>query len=174
MEELAILRGQVGTERRHLAAVRAACRAARPSGRKLDGAGPFFTAARDYLLYITDRLHSQDLAHARLLRPRVAAGSEAAALLDDLEATLGELQTARQALGDSRDPVNGVSAFLDFLEGVLGRRRHSLEPLFTEHYTIDDWRAASAVDADSILEERERFAAVRAALPPGVAFDTGS
>lgn len=171
MDELTILRGQIGTERRHLAAVGAACRSARALNHTSADALAFSHAARDYLIYIAGRLHAQDLAHARQLRPRVAAGSEAAGLLDDLETTLAELRAGLRSLEDSRDPVAGVSAFADFVERVLGRRRDSLEPLFASQYTIDDWRAASGVDADSILEERERYAAVRAALPPGIALE---
>ena len=86
-------------------------------------------------------------------------------------------QRSRAALRDlesALDPVTGTRAWLDFIDNVLGKRRHSLEHLFREHYTIDDWRASSCVDADSILEERERFAAVCAAFPSGLEPEAGA
>ena len=97
----------------------------------------------------------------------VALHPEYHALLDDLEETLRRSRGALQALEAAADPVAGTRNYLDFIDDVLGRRRHGLEHLFRAHYTIDDWRASSFVDADSILEERERFAAARGAFPPG-------
>jgi len=168
MDELAILRGQIATERRHLVAVKAACRAALPAGRRTTGVDDFARIAGDYLLHGGRRLLAQDHAHVVLLRPRLAAGDAAShRLLDDLEATLRQLRTALQALEAGADRVAGLHDYLEFVDGVLARRRHVLEPLLAAHYSIEDWRAAAFVDADSILEERERYAACRAAAPAG-------
>lgn len=168
MDELAILRGQIAAERRHLVAVKAACRAALQDGHQTTGLEQFAHACRAYLLYIGRRLLAQDHAHAVLLRPRLPPGDAANhQLLDDLEATLKQLRTALQALEASTAPVAGLSDYLAFVDNVLAKRRHSLEPLFAAHYSIEDWRAAAFVDADSIIEERERYAACQAAAPPG-------
>ena len=161
MDELAILRDQVATERRHLAALHKACRTALQAGGHAAGLVDTCRVAAAYLVYSARRLHAQDQAHCLLLRPRVSpVDATSLALLDDLEDTL---QRSRAAL-----------AWLDFIDNVLGKRRHSLEHLFREHYTIDDWRASSCVDADSILEERERFAAVCAAFPSGLEPEAGA
>ncbi|MGD9599053.1 MAG: hypothetical protein AB7G76_05580 [Steroidobacteraceae bacterium] len=163
MDELTLLRDQVATERRHFAAVKEACRAALQAGGDPAGLAHTCRAAIAYLVYGARRLHAQDHAHVLLLRPRIAPGDTAShRLLDDLAATLERSRAALQALESAPDPVPGVAAFLDFVDEVLGRRRHGLEALFQAHYSLDDWRAASFVDADSILEERERYAAFRA------------
>jgi hypothetical protein len=170
MDELAILRDQVAIERLHLAALKKACRAALQAGDDAAGLAETCRAATAYFLYSTRRLHAQDQAHCLLLRPRVPRTDTAShALLDDLEQTLQRSRTALRDLEASVDPVAGTRAWLDFIDDVLGKRRHRLEHLFREHYTIDDWRASACVDADSILEERERFAAARAAFPPNLA-----
>lgn len=168
MDELALLRDQVATERRHFAALKQACRAALQAGGDADGLAAACRAAAGYFSYSARRLHAQDQAHCLLLRPRVPRGDIADhALLDDLEETLRRSRGALQALEAAADPVAGTRNYLDFIDDVLGKRRHGLEHLFRAHYTIDDWRASSFVDADSILEERERFAAARGAFPPG-------
>lgn len=175
MDELAILRDQVATERRHLEALKKACRAALQAGDDAAGLGETCRAATAYFLYSARRLHAQDQAHCLLLRPRVPRTDTAShALLDDLEQTLQRSRTALRDLEASVDPVAGTRAWLDFIDDVLGKRRHGLEHLFRELYTIDDWRASACVDADSILEERERFAAACAAFPPGLAPDSGA
>ncbi|HNR21703.1 MAG TPA: hypothetical protein PKL49_01630 [Steroidobacteraceae bacterium] len=168
MDELAILRGQIATERRHLIAVKGACRAALPAARQTTGADEFARIAGDYLQHIGRRMLAQDHAHVVLLRPRLAAGDVAShRLLDELEATLGQLRTALQALETGTDRIAGLFDYLDFIDSVMAKRRHALEPLLAAHYSIEDWRAAAFVDADSILEERERYAACRAAAPAG-------
>lgn len=163
MDELALLRDQVATERRHFAAVKEACRAALRAGGDREALADTCRAAIAYLAYGARRLHAQDHAHVLLLRPRIASGDAANhRVLDDLASTLERARAALLALESAPDPVAGVTTYLDFVDEVLGRRRHSLEALFQAHYSIDDWRATSFVDADSILEERERYAAFRA------------
>ncbi len=175
MDELAILRDQVATERRHLAALHKACRTALQAGGHAAGLVDTCRVAAAYLVYSARRLHAQDQAHCLLLRPRVSRGDATSlALLDDLEDTLQRSRAALRDLESALDPVTGTRAWLDFIDNVLGKRRHSLEHLFREHYTIDDWRASSCVDADSILEERERFAAVCAAFPSGLEPEAGA
>jgi hypothetical protein len=58
--------------------------------------------------------------------------------------------------------------FLLFFDGPWSARRDALDKLFAKHARITDWRAVSAIDADSILDERNRYARVRATLPEGV------
>lgn len=168
MDELTLLREQVATERRHLAAAKAACREALASG----AAGPsqaFLRAAGEYLAFAVRRLIAQDQAHSLLLRPRIAredAGSHAQ--LDSLDAALKSARAALAAFDAAADPAAAARGLIATLEAELAPRRHALTALMTAHYSIDDWRVASCVDADSILEERERYAALGAALPAGL------
>lgn len=173
MDELAILRHQVSTERRHMAEVKNACRAALGVEHGA-GCGTFFGAAAAYLGFIMRRFHAQDQVHVELLRarlPRTDASSHA--LLNDLNAML---VTSREALGtleQSADPERGIREYVEFFDRALAKHRHALNPLLEKYYRIEDWRKASFVDADSILEEQDRFRAVQAVLPSGVRLDPG-
>lgn len=182
MNELEFIRRQVSTERSHMSAVRSACAAALalPADHRPDV--DVLAACADYLVFSVGRFNSQDQAHCDLLRPRLpAAAARHRATLDDLEQTLAASRKALEALAVAlaalQDGTSTVSAFtaalhsyLSFYSNVLARRRHALQPLFDVHYGIADWRIASAVDADSILEERERYARLSGLLPDGIAF----
>lgn len=174
MDEAAFLRQQVSTERRHMAEVKNAARAALASSAATQSAAKgelahFATAAIAYLVFIMERFNAQDQAHCELLRPRVPlSDTDDLAVLDDLEATLSLSRQAIAELASAANPVEGLRAYVAFFDEVLAIRRHVIQHLFEAHYSIDDWRKASFVDADSICEERERYSAVEAALPGGV------
>ena len=179
MNELEFLRRQIATERGHMAAVRSACAAslAQPDVPPDPG---FLESCADYLVYVVSRFNDQDEAHASLLRPRLDATDAAGrAVIDDLLATLaanreaiGRLCQALEArrAGDPDDGrfIDALRNYLTFYASVLATRRHALQPLFDRHYGIAEWRLASRVDADSIIEERERYARVADRLPEGV------
>jgi hypothetical protein len=185
VNELEFIRGQVATERSHMAAVRGACAAAlgRPPGDPPDI--EFLLACAEYLVFIVGRFNAQDQAHCNLLRPRLPAdAARDRATLDDLGLTLGASREALAALAaalrirrdlqsataaDDAAFVAALRGYLAFYSNVLASRRHALRHLFEAHYDVADWRAASAVDADAILEERTRFARVAGLLPDGVA-----
>lgn len=172
MDELAILRHQVSTERRHMAEVKNACRAALGIEHG-GGCATFFAAAAEYLSFIMRRFHAQDQMHVELLRARVPRTDPSHSLLQELEATLASSRDALAALERSTDVQRGVRDYVDFFDRVLAKHRHALSPLLEKHYRIEDWRKSLFVDADSILEERDRFGAVHAALPSGVRLDPG-
>lgn len=181
MNELEFIRRQVSTERSHMAAVRSACSAALAQSADERVAGDFLLACASYLVFVVGRFNAQDQAHADQIRPRLPAdAARDRATLDDLDQTLSASRDALEALaaalrrhetGASDDAalVAALRSYLSFYSNVLASRRHALQHLFEAHYTVADWRAASAVDADSILEERQRYSRVASLLPDGIA-----
>jgi hypothetical protein len=81
--------------------------------------------------------------------------------------------------GDSHAPAGGSFAdrsvagrsvarwtdFLRFFSGAWSARRDEIERLFERQAKVSDWRTVSAIDADSIVAERSRYARVKATLP---------
>jgi hypothetical protein len=181
MNELQLIREQVSTERRHMAEVKNACGTAIERGIDTDtGLDEFCQACADYLVFILGRFNAQDQAHCELLRPRLAPDDAAnRRILDDLEETLqisrGAIARLAAALDARRaghmhapEFVGACRDYVAFFNDVLSRRRHVIYHLFDRHYGVEDWRRASFVDADSILDERARYAHVRSKLPPGI------
>ncbi|MCC6173439.1 MAG: hypothetical protein IT481_15575 [Gammaproteobacteria bacterium] len=186
MNELEFICRQVSMERGHAAAVRGACATALAA----DADGPpdveFLDACAGYLVFTGGRFDAQDLQHDALLRPCLAAAGVAEpapldGLLQSLPASreaIGRLAAALEArhAGTATDAgraadarfVEALRDYLAFHAGVLAARRHSLHDLCDRHYGLTEWRRAAAVDADSILEERERYARVVARLPDGL------
>jgi hypothetical protein len=183
VNELEFIRRQVSTERSHMAAVRSACAAALALPVDERPQVDFLLACAAYLAFAVGRFNAQDQAHCDQLRLRLPAdAAQDRAMLDDLDRTLAASRKAldalaaalrvREAAGDVGDDVAFVAAlrgYLSFYSSVLAGRRHALQHLFEAYYTIADWRAASAVDADSILEERARYSRVADLLPDGIA-----
>lgn len=163
-----------------MAAVRSACAAAlaRDAGAEPDP--EFLDACARYLVFVVGRFNAQDQAHCELLAPRLdAADAASRALVEDLLQALAASRAAIERLaatlaardsGAASDAqfAESLRDYLGFYARVLATRRHSIHHLFERHYGIADWRRASAVDADSILEERERYARVAACLPDGI------
>ncbi|HTL93102.1 MAG TPA: hypothetical protein VL176_12185, partial [Steroidobacteraceae bacterium] len=81
---------------------------------------------------------------------------------------LSRLETAFAA-GDSPKAREHWQEFARFFESVWAPRRAALEGALAEHLSVADWRAVCAIDADSILDERNSYARVIAQLPAGVA-----
>lgn len=183
VNELEFIRRQVSTERSHMAAVRSACAAALALPADERAGSDFLLACASYLVFVVGRFNAQDQAHRDLLRLRLPTdAARDRATLDDLDRTLAASRKALDALAatlrrretvpdDSGDAalVAALRSYLSFYSNVLAGPRHSLQHLFAAHYTIAEWRAASAVDADSILEERRRYARVADLLPGGIA-----
>ncbi len=174
MNELEFIRQQVSTERAHMGAARAALAAALAADYPLAVLEPFARAAARYLLFVVRRFNRQDLEHCAILQPLIpATDSRDHKTLADLAETLWLSSRAIEGLGVSlesppADLLGACGTYNQFYVDVLVRRRHAIYHLFAQHYGVAEWRRASFVDADSILEERELFDAVGRALPTGI------
>jgi hypothetical protein len=180
MNEVEIIRSQVATEQSHAAEVAHACAAVFGS----EGAAPaaagtalFREACVSYLVWVLARFEERDQTLSELLAARQSSGSGAAAAsarhLGSLVARSG---TSREALsrleaalagGESPAARAGWQEFARFFDAAWTPRRAALEGALAEHLGVADLRAVCAIDADSILDERKRYARVAAQLPPG-------
>jgi hypothetical protein len=174
MNEQEFIRQQVSTERAHMGATRAALGAALAANYPATVIEPFARAAARYLVFVVRRFNAQDLEHCAILRPLIPATDLAdRTTLDDLAETLGLSGSAIDALAaalnaPAADLLAASGTYNQFYAEVLVRRRHAIYHLFERHYGIAEWRRASFVDADSILAERELYAAVGTTLPAGL------
>ena len=111
------------------------------------------TAAIDYLVFVLTRFEERD----QLLlerRPSLSLSGMPGAsreALSRLEIALGS--EAPQPWGD----------FLAFIDGPWRARRDAFDSVLEGNPRVPDWRAVSFVDADSILDERARYARVQSA-----------
>jgi hypothetical protein len=63
----------------------------------------------------------------------------------------------------------GWREFAEYFNGVWSTRRDALDTLLYTNSRATDWRTFAIIDADSILEERRRYAQVCAQAPPSAA-----
>lgn len=174
MNELEFIRQQVSTERAHMGAARAAMAAALAADYPLAVLEPFARAAARYLVFVVRRFNRQDLEHCAILQPLIPASDTTDhKTLADLAETLWMSSRAIEELAAALESPHAellaaCRTYNQFYNDVLVRRRHAIYHLFEQHYGVAEWRRASFVDADSILEERELFDAVGRALPTGV------
>jgi len=175
VNEIEFIRRQVSTERTHMAAVRSACATAtsRPPAERADV--EFLRACAEYLVFVEGRFNAQDQTHRALLGLRLPANAaQDLATLEDLGRTLAASRGAISKLevavrgGNDEAFLSALRTYLAFYSNVLAGHRHVLHHLFDAHYEVADWRAASAVDADAILEERERYARVAGLIPDDI------
>jgi len=184
MNEVELIRAQLLAERQHATEVANACAAALESaggqgvtsGSELDG---FRQACVDYLVWVLAQFEERDqmlsdLFHARrnggdvpthdALNEIIARRGTSREALTKLEAAL--VSNPTRATGDA--PADSWRAFAQFFNGAWSTRRNALDELFERKATVADWRVVSGIDADSILEERNRYQRVRAKLPAGI------
>jgi hypothetical protein len=193
MNELDYLRDQVSLERSHMRELRSSFARLLVEGRDDEQLERQTVALATYLLFALRRLVLQDELHCRQLRERIAAAAEGSAgehahivaTIDDLERSLADARGALDRFEAAHRELatagrSGVADWLDacrrfntWYETQLGTRRHALGDWLDAYYTLADWRRASLVDAESVLEERRLYAAARAALasPPTEAAD---
>ena len=176
MNELELIRAQLAAERRHAGAVAdagAAVFATQPTGAAaLEG---FRQACVDYLVCVLAWFEERDRRLAHLAsRP---ADQAVRAALDDALARPGGSRETLEKLEAALAAGTGTAwrEFVQYFHGVWSARREALDALLSANARIADWRALAGVDADTILEERARYARVRAAAPEGVrlAAETG-
>ena len=180
MNESEIIRAQLATERVHAAQVANACASVYGAADAGEAHAPFRDASVEYLVWVLSRFEQRDQLLAELIE-HSAPDSAHSAEQTDLPAELATLSaragTSRQALTRLEAALAAASpqtaraawqAFAQFFNAVWCPRRAAIENQFARLPRIAGWRAVCAVDADSILEERARYARVAAQLPPGV------
>jgi len=179
MNEIQLIRKQLAGERQHASAVANACATALAgvaadavtSGSPL---AEFREACVDYLVCVLAWFEERDQRLADLLRARLKPEDLVRHTLEEVLACRGR---SREALEKLEAAVAGVGAargrdgwqeFVQYFASVWSARRDALDALVAADSRPADWRAVAGIDADSILEERRRYALVCARLPPGL------
>lgn len=177
MNEVELIRAQLSLERQHTFDVaRALSAAGSRNSASLDSWQSFRQGSVDYLVWILSRFEEREQTFRDLLRSRAGDDDSVRRAVEsalELPGTSREaLMKLEAALGSgSRTEVERVGRWTDFeqfMAGVWSARRDQLDKLFAQQARVTDWRAVSGIDADSIFDERNRYAKVRAALPAGI------
>ncbi len=131
----------------------------------------------DYLVCVLAWFEDRDQRLTDLWHARLAPGDAARRALEDVLASPGRsreaLEKLEAALACTSAPVPGSSAqeswreFAQFFNSVWSARRDAIDALLAANTPTTDWRVIAGIDADSILEERNRYARVRTTLPAG-------
>jgi len=170
MNELQLIRGQLRTERERVCEVAAA------------SAGnaatlPFRQACVDYLVFALARFEERDQILAERLHSRLTPPDPRRPQLDQALLLAG---TSREALtrleaalalssqGSPAHETRGWSEFAAFVSGPWCGRRDAIDAVQEQAALVSDWRAASLVDADSILQERSLYARVQPGISGGL------
>lgn len=169
MNEIEILRSQLTREHTHASEVAKACAEAfgavdgpREPGEAM---AAFREACVSYLVWALARFEERDQTLSELLAER---------RLDALAGPRGvtrEVLARLEAALAAPDPESARGRWLEFdrvFSSAWAPRRAALEAALTEHASVAQWRAVCAIDADSMLEERNRYARVGAHLPAGI------
>jgi hypothetical protein len=175
VNELQLIRAQLDLERRHAQATVNACcaalegpaRGARAAGATLE---PFREACVDYLVGVLAAFEERD----RRLQSLINQYGAQHPTRDALDEALGRPGRSREALEKLEaalmQPAEGAGRqwqqFAQFFNGPWSERRDAIDALLGAGTRATEWRTVSGIDADSILEERRRFARVEQTLPP--------
>lgn len=181
MNELDIIRSQLAVEQAHAAEVANA--SAAPFGQSeapsVSAATALFReACVSYLVWVLARFEERDQTLTELLASRqstpngaVPASARALGSLIARPGTsreaLSRLETALAA-GESPSARAAWQEFARFFNSAWAPRRAALEGALAQHLGVADWRTVCAIDADSIFDERNRYARVVAQLPAGM------
>jgi hypothetical protein len=186
MNEIELIRGQLLTERLHATAVANACATALgrselvapTTGSPLE---EFRQACVEYLVCVLTWFEERDQRLIELWHARLAPGDSDRRALDDLLASRGRSREALEklaaALASSAEPSAEADAhgsweeFAQFFNGVWRARRDAIDALLRPNNRTIDWRHFGGIDADSILEERSRYARVHSTLPAGASLN---
>lgn len=181
MNEVQLIRAQLSLERQHAAEVARACADALassgpPGSERQAAVEAFRQAGVEYLAWILSRFEERDQVFHDLLRKRFAAEDPdrravevALALSGSSREALTKLETALRGANES-----AWTDFLRFFSGAWSSRRDEIDRLFERQAKVTDWRTVSDIDADSIVEERGRYARVKATLPAGIEIPTAT
>jgi hypothetical protein len=166
MNEIELIKGQLRVERQHAEAVARAC----ASGLASDLA--FRAAGIEYLAWILTRFEEREQVFHDLVRRRLATNDPHRLGVEVTLASPGSNREAlaklETALGTGTDVHTSAlrwGEFLSFFCGPWVMRRDEIERLFQIQAKVTDWRTLSAIDADSIVAERTRWARVKATMP---------
>jgi hypothetical protein len=189
MNEVELIRVQLSVERQHATEVSQACvsalwAAVSAGGESLAGLQPFRQASVEYLVWVLARFEERDqvfrdLVHSRFgvddptrraVDKTLSLAGSSRDVLAKFEAALASTTGSAAASSAGTDPH--WDEFLQFFSGAWSARRDQLDSLLEREATVADWRAVAGIDADSIFEERSRYARVRATLPAGVEMPT--
>lgn len=179
MNEVELIRGQLAVERQHAAEVARACAsvlapATARGTERLASLEAFRRTGVEYLAWILTRFEEREQVFHDLLRSRFPAD---AANRREVESALALPGTSREALakletalgsGDLESAATRWGDFLRFFSGAWIARRDEIDRLFERQAKVADWRAVSGIDADSIVDERSRYARVKATLPTDI------
>jgi len=185
MNEVGVIRNQLVLERTHARAVANACAStmqddttAIASGRSL---AQFRRACVDYLACVLACFEERDQRLADLLQTDLRSTDPARRSLEEVLARPGRSREvlAKLEAACNRAAASGDTAgrqewreFAEYFNDVWSTRRDALDALLSTDLRATDWRSFGGIDADSILEERRRYAQVCAQVPPGVALGT--
>jgi hypothetical protein len=164
MNEIELIRTQLSAERQHATAAARACASA-PATTPDAPIEPFRAVAVEYLTWVLSRCEEREQFFQDLLRKRFAAENPHRRAV---EAALGLPGSNREALEKlERAPASGSGGaeFLHFFNGPWSLRRDELDRLLEAHTKVTDWRTVSGIDADSMVDERNRWARVKATMP---------
>jgi hypothetical protein len=182
VNEIQIIRDQLAAERLHASAVANACAAAlghptNPEGANGAQRAEFRQACVDYLVCVLAWFEERDQRLADLARLRLPPAQPSRRALEEALARPGRSREALAKLEAAcAAAIAGAAdgrvqprwqAFAQYFNGIWCARREALDALLASMSRAADWRAVAGIDADSILEERRRYARVGAALPVG-------
>lgn len=182
MNELEILRSQLVAEQSHAAEVANACAVASESTGAVaapqEAIALFREACVSYLVWVLARFEERDQTLSELLASRQSnPNGTAAASTRHLASLIARSGTSREALsrleaalaaGESQTAGASWREFARFFNSAWAPRRAALERALAEHLGVADWRTVCAIDADSMVEERNRYTRIVAQLPAGI------
>jgi hypothetical protein len=182
MNETQLIRQQLATEREHASAVANACASAlgRAEAGALGGSSPlgeFRQACVEYLVCVLAWFEERDQRLAELWPARRPATDSAWRAVEEVLSRRGgsrealeKLEAALAATASASAPRTAPKSWQDFakfFDSVWSARRDAIDELLARAASTADWRLVGGIDADSILEERRRYARVAQALPAG-------
>jgi hypothetical protein len=168
MNETQFLRNQLATEYRHLEAVLQACTDAIASASKDAALDDFMRTCSEYLAPTVKAFAARDRARLALHYARSAPsdqdGQSASA---KLEAAIASASTLWSRWNPTSGDITSLHRATQALAQWLAKREAAKDCLDDRAYTVEQWRKVAIIDAKSILEERDRYMRVEAALPLG-------
>jgi hypothetical protein len=185
MNEVEGIRNQLALERAHAAAVANAFVSAMqldpPALGARDAFGEFRRVCVEYLAYVLAGFEERDQRLTDLLQTRFGPADPAHRPLEKALAGPGRSREVLEKLeaacaaspSGSAGRKEGWREFAGFFNGAWSTRRDALDVVLSTSPRAADWRTYAGIDADSILEERRRYAQVASRLPPDVALGTG-